>query len=142
MKTLYIVRGPAGSGKSTYCKNVLIPKIKEQFGVDVVNHENDAYFTDEKGNYNWNAKDMPKAIAVCFANVKHDLETKGVAIVSNTFIKRNTMKEYYDLAHELGATVKVIRMETWYGSVHNVPAFVVKNMRNGIEPIEGEEIVK
>lgn len=141
-KTLYIVRGPAGSGKSTYCQKVLLPKIFEETGAKIENRENDAFFTDACGNYNWDPKKMWLAIKICRGQVQRDLEKYGVAVVSNTFIDMSSMKDYFKLAEDMGAEVKVIRMGNWYGSIHGVPEDKIQQMKDNMVDVPGEEIVK
>lgn len=139
---LYIVRGPAGSGKSTYCQEVLLPKIRKEFGVNIENRENDKFFTDANGKYNWNPNKLWLAIKHCQTWVKRDLENFGVAVVSNVFSTILSMKPYFEIAEKLGAEVKVIRMCNLYGSVHGVPKETIERMRATMQDCQGEELIK
>ena len=82
------------------------------------------------------------AIKICRGQIQRDLEKYGVAVVSNTFIDMSSMKDYFKLAEEMGATVKVIRMGNWYGSIHGVPEDKIQQMKDNMVDVPGEEIVK
>lgn len=138
---LYIVRGPAGSGKSTYCQKVLIPKIQKEFGVQVENRENDKFFIDSDGNYNWNPQKLWLAIKYCCNWVKRDLEKQGVAVVSNVFSTLRSMRPYFNLAEEMHADVEVLRMRNLYGSIHGVPEETIERMKSDIQDCAGEKFV-
>ena len=59
MKTLYIIRGLPGSGKSTLGES----------GIAVKSYSADDWFTDKEGNYNFNPMELPQAHEDCQARV-------------------------------------------------------------------------
>lgn len=138
---LYIVRGPSGSGKSTYCAQVLIPKIREEFGVLVENRENDKFFIDSNGDYKWNPHKLWLAMKHCCDWVKRDLEKQGVAIVSNVFSTLRAMRPYFDLAKEIGADVEVLRICNLHDSIHCVPEETIERVKSDMQDCPGEKFV-
>lgn len=68
---LIILRGPQGSGKSTFCTDfskLLSPKeISYTFSADL-------NMTDSKGNYHFDVTKLPEAHQKCYADAKSTLE--------------------------------------------------------------------
>jgi hypothetical protein len=68
---LIILRGPQGSGKSTFCNDfskLLSPKeVSYTFSADL-------NMTDSKGNYHFDAAKLPAAHQKCYADAKSTLE--------------------------------------------------------------------
>lgn len=126
-KELVLVRGAPGSGKST-----LAHKIGNQFGYSV--QENDAFFTDKNGKYEFDIAYHQHAKDVCFEKTRESLNLGKSAIVANTFTTLKEMEPYLDLAHQQNIKVNVIEMELQYNNVHSVPDFVVKDKLDKFEP--------
>lgn len=119
MRTLYIIRGLPGSGKST------LGSMLTQWNVS-----NDEYFTDKEGNYNFVASKLPEAFKYC-ENVTRSAMRQGVSVIAvcNTFVKREHMQVYLDMAKEHCYSVNIIVCTGNFGSVHNVPDYVMDRMR-------------
>lgn len=149
--TLYLIRGVAGSGKSTYAKKTLIPHLKAETGLaDIPHFEADDFFmrkqADGSVKYDFNPKLLGVAHARCFNNMCRAFESADFmtdVIVSNTFTTQKEMEEYLNWAEQNGIEVKVIRMNTWYGSVHDVPAEAIDRMRKKLaaNPFPGETVI-
>ena len=130
---LVLVRGASGSGKSTFV------------GKEYPNHvhlETDMYWYDDKGDYNFDPTKLKTAHEWCQRETLNALKDGKNVVVSNTFIKKWEIEPYINMAKELGIPYKIYRMTAQYDNVHGVPLKVVKRMRDTIEPIDGETIVK
>lgn len=122
-KVLYIIRGLPGAGKSTLGK-----KIAEAcFSAD-------DYFTDERGNYNFNKERIGDAHRYCqgAVNTAMLIQMKEIA-VANTFTRKSEMEAYYQLAEKYGYSVVEITMKSPFQNIHNVPEEVIKNMKDRFE---------
>jgi len=124
-KTLYIVRGLPGSGKSTFAK---------QLTSNVF--EADHYFYDNDGNYNFNPSEIKEAHKECQQSVGYAMESGIPKIaVSNTFTQEWEMSPYFELAEKHGYKVFVTIVENRHGgkNVHGVPDDKVEIMKNRFE---------
>ena len=111
MKTLYIVRGLPGSGKSSLAKKV----------TEIV-YSADDFFTNKKGEYNFNVKLLGKAHEWCWGKVRDAMYLGVEAVaVANTFTQAWEAEKYYQIAEEYGYSVFVIECQNDYGNVHDVP---------------------
>ena len=129
MPTLYIVRG------------LIAPYVCE----------NDQYFIDQQGNYNWSADKVKEAAAYCHGLVEGLMRAKINDIaVCNTHTRPWEFEKYIKLAkvHEYNIKVKVMN-NLWSWSVdacyklnsHNVPKQVIESMKDRWEDYEGEQFV-
>ncbi len=126
MKTLILLRGLPGAGKSTLAKTLGFKQ----------NHnwvEADMYFTAPDGTYRW--KDDEAYIAHAWCRNQADLMmTREIdrICVSNTFTRESEMKPYYELAGKYGYQVITIIVENRHGGVnqHSVPADTLQKMKN------------
>jgi predicted kinase len=126
MKKLFIIRGCAGSGKSTFAKTLGCPVF-----------EADQYFIDsETGEYKFDASKIKLAHNWCKLRVEHSMEDGVDKIaVSNTFTQEWEMKPYFELAQEHGYMVFSIIVENRHGgtNIHGCPEEKVEQMRNRFE---------
>ena len=123
MKTLTLIRGLPGSGKTT-----LATRSRFYFTAQI---EADDYFYDDYGNYVFDPTKLQEAHDWCQKNTKRYLQEElyeGVN-VSNTFTTLSEMKPYYLLAKELGAELNVITCQGSFGSVHDVPQETYDKMK-------------
>jgi predicted kinase len=126
MKTLYLLRGLPGAGKSTLASQL-----------SDVHFEADMYFTNEIGHYLFNAADLKKAHAWCQAEVENAMilnHTTGGnerIAVSNTFTQSWEMEHYFKLAETYGYRVFSIIVENRHGgeNLHSVPEDKIEAMR-------------
>lgn len=119
-KELILVRGAPGSGKST-----LALLISREFGYDI--HENDSFFTNKNGEYNFDINFHQHAKDVCFEKTCESLDLDRSVVVSNTFTTIKEMEPYLEFAKKRMINVNVIEMDLQYDNVHSVPDFVVKD---------------
>lgn len=120
-KSLFIVRGVSGSGKTT---------VAQMLSEGCFPHyEADMYFYDSDGNYNWKQQDLSKAHKWCQANVETMLSLSlPKVIVSNTFTTEKEMQPYIELAEKYGYTVFSLVVEHRHsgGSLHEVPEEILE----------------
>ena len=131
---LYLIRGLPGAGKSTYARGMIARGEAHAY------YEADMFFIRD-GEYKFNPKLIRDAHAWCRRKAFDGLAHGKTIIVSNTFTKLWEMEEYMAYARRHGIPFAVIRLNTQYGSIHNVPQEVVEQMRNRFEDYEGEGII-
>ena len=151
MKTLFLIRGISGSGKTTTA-NLL----SENGKYPVLSA--DMYFEDSEGNYNWNPSKLKDAHAWCKFQVetlmKHyridyytnvDIQNSSKIFgkfgnylaqldkifVANTFTQEWEMEDYFKLAEQYGYQVVSLIVENRHGNknVHSVPDEKVEQMK-------------
>lgn len=121
MKTLIILRGVSGCGKSTvadYIKEITNPNI------ETLHYEADMFFYDEKGQYSFDASQLPSAHKWCRDSVMVAMDANiGQIIVSNTFTTEWELKHYLELAEEYGYNAFSLVVENRHGNkdIHDVP---------------------
>lgn len=123
---LFIIRGLPGSGKSTKARQML------REGQITKHLESDMYFESTEG-YIFDKDKLPEAHAWCRKECRKALERGENIAVTNTFIRRWEAQDYFDMAMEYGADVKVIECKESYGSIHDVPEAVLKIMKENWE---------
>ena len=117
---LYIIRGLPGSGKSTFAKKLL------QGGKVQQHLEAAEFMTDENGNYKFDPTILQKCHQQCQMWVKYYLDLGQSVVVSNTFSRKWEILAYT----RMGKEFEVIEMKGNYQNVHNVPQFIIDNMKN------------
>jgi predicted kinase len=126
MKTLYIVRGIPGSGKSTFAQSLDCPVF-----------EADQYFIDsETGEYKFDGSKIKLAHNWCKLRVEQSMEDDFQKIaVSNTFTQEWEMDAYYELAKQYGYRVFSLIVENRHEGVneHGVPEDKLELMKNRFE---------
>lgn len=131
MRTLILVRGLPGAGKST---------IAHSYGRMVI--EADQYFLNDKGEYKFDRSKLHHAHRDCQGRVEFQMITshhrgdeQDTIVVANTFTQEWEMKPYFELAERYGYQVSTIIVENRHGSksVHDVPEKAVEKMRRRFE---------
>ena len=107
MKTLYILRGIPGSGKSTYAKR-FIELYTNLFHATAIKCSADDFFIDKHGVYKFDATKLYAAHRQC----QHKAATamrQGIdlVIIDNTNTTDKEMRPYIDIAKENGYAVRV-----------------------------------
>lgn len=119
---LYIIRGLPGAGKSTLAMRMI--------GDHMIYFEADMWMVDEKGKYKFDPARLEYAHSMCQKAVLYNLQKDKEVIVSNTFTRIREMQPYIDM----GFPFTVITVEGNHGSIHNVPAEKIEEMRVRWEP--------
>lgn len=130
MKTLVIIRGISGSGKSTYAKSL----------VGYKHFEADEFFMVD-GVYKYDPKFIKCAHEWCFANTLKALLEGDCVCVSNTFTRIFEMQRYFDITFLMDIKILVREMKTEYTNTHGVPPKVIQSMKDRWEEIP-EDIIK
>jgi predicted kinase len=129
MKTLYIVRGVPGSGKSTFAKSI--------GGIHI---EADQFFMMD-GKYNFDITKIKLAHKYCQNQTEAWMKTDGTQVnndkivVSNTFTQEWEMEPYFKLAEKYGYRTFSLIVENRHGGVneHDVPEDKLELMKNRFE---------
>ena len=129
MKTLYIVRGVPGAGKSTFAKSI--------GGVHI---EADQFFM-MNGKYNFDITKIKLAHKYCQNQTEAWMKTDGTQVnndkivVSNTFTQEWEMEPYFKLAEKYGYKTFSLIVENRHGGVneHGVPEDKLEIMKNRFE---------
>ena len=125
MKTLTLVRGVPGSGKTTLAK--------EMVDANTDHFEADMFFTDKEGNYKFNPKKLSKAHRWCQKKARKALKKGRNVVVANTFIRRHELQPYLEMAIDCNAEIHYITCSGDYKNTHGVPQKKVDDMRDNIE---------
>lgn len=121
-KTLFIVRGLPGSGKSTFAE-MLAEKMVNWFEADM--------FFEHAGEYKFEPKRLPAAHGWCQLKVETAMqEGFETVVVSNTFTRESELAPYVELATKYGYKVVSTIVENRHGgcSVHDVPLHTMEAM--------------
>ena len=129
MKTLYIVRGIPGSGKSTFAKSL-----------GRTHFEADMFFMKD-GVYKFDVSKIKEAHKWCQDSVNTAMilnNTSGLnetIVVSNTFTQEWEMKPYFEMADQYDYRVFSIVVENRHGGIneHGVPEDKIEQMKNRFE---------
>jgi predicted kinase len=123
MKTLILLRGLPGAGKSTFAKTL--------GGIHI---EADHYFMKD-GEYKFDASKLKQAHEHCRTSTEGWMMEGYNIVVSNTFTQEWEMDAYYELAKKYGYRVYSIIVENRHGGVneHGVPADKLEQMKNRFE---------
>ena len=121
MKTLTLIRGLPGSGKTS-----LADELIEAYTRGI---EADSFFYDDYGNYVFDETKLRAAHEWCQHQTREMLKDGYNVLVSNTFTTLREMKEYYLMAKELGVTLNVITCQGQFGNLHDVPEETMEKMR-------------
>lgn len=125
MKTLYLLRGLPGAGKSTLAK--------ELGGIIL---EADQYFVELNTNeYKFDPSKLKDAHNDCRMRCEQWMETGYQIVVSNTFTQEWEMKLYYDLANRFDYRVFSLIVENRHNgkNIHGCPDDKIEQMRSRFE---------
>lgn len=124
--TVIILRGIPGNGKSTLAEYL------NGLTDDAVICCADDYFTDDKGNYNFDASKLFQAHRECSYKFEEAVKySKPLVILANTNTRTSDVNNYREMAIFYGYRVFVLTVENWHGGkdVHNVPEEAKERMK-------------
>jgi len=138
-KTLFILRGLPGSGKTTAAEILADTGVC----VDFMGNENEKYpvctaddYFMHDGEYKWNPSQIGFAHESCQNKCREAMFCQEIKIfVANTNTTAKEMAVYYDMAKEYGYQVVSLIVETRHDgkNVHNVSDEALQKMRNRFE---------
>lgn len=122
-KSLFLIRGLPGSGKSSFAKLICNQHV-----------EADKFFMQD-GEYKFDASKLKQAHEWCRNETERWMENGYDVVVSNTFTQEWEMKPYYELAEKYGYQVYSLVVENRHNGVneHNVPEEALMKMKNRFE---------
>lgn len=125
MKTLYLVRGVPGSGKSTFAQAMVAARMAHCC------IEADMWFMVD-GQYRFDPTQLRQAHEWCQNQVKENLDIGFSVVVSNTSTTEKEVQTYQKIAEEYGAKFVSVVVENRHGcdNIHNVPAEKVQQMKD------------
>lgn len=132
-QTLFLVRGIAGSGKTTFAKG-----LKSYFfcrGVRVDHWEADMFFESPNG-YDYKREERQLAHNWCYFNARKSLKDGHSVVVANTFVFHHHMEQYMKAAEELLIPVKIYEMAFNFRSIHDVQDSAVQSMRDNWQTLD------
>lgn len=123
MKTLILIRGLPGSGKTTLAKNISGCDSATTF-----HFEADQYFYED-GVYQFNPSKLKEAHELCQYNTSLMLRSYNdvTVIVANTFTTLKEMDYYFNLDFD---RLQIIDVQKQFKSVHDVPEEAMSRMKN------------
>lgn len=136
-KTLYLIRGVPGSGKTTMAEYIgdAVVYAAGSWGeiIPMARFEADQFFETDTG-YKWAQDRLGDAHIWCQSQARNAMET-GIpnVLVSNTFIKQWTLEPYRSLARVYDYTVFEIVCRGSFQNIHGVPDDKVEAMRRAFE---------
>ncbi len=132
MKTIFLLRGVPGAGKTTMAK----------FMTDLIGHRKaacfsaDDYMVDENGDHKYDPKRLPEVHGKCQDAVRKAMKRSRRAIfVHNTMTMNWELEDYFAMAAEHGYRVVSLIVENRHGnpSVHNLQPHDYDRFRDRFE---------
>jgi uridine kinase len=128
--TLFLIRGVAGAGKSTFA-NLL-----NQYALTMINLEADDFFQKYNAetnsfDYNFDPTKLKDAHQWCQSTAMHFLEQGFNVSVSNTSVTDWEVGQYMDIANLAGANFVSLIVENYHGNknIHGCPDEKVQQMK-------------
>lgn len=122
-KYLVIIRGVAGTGKSTLAKKVA------ESNPEWVHLEADMNFTSSYGKYIFDYEYLGFAHNWCATRTEELLQEGKSVIVSNTFTQDWELAIYMYLADKHGYEIVMQTMSNEYGSIHDIDEEIITEQR-------------
>ncbi len=132
MKVLYIVRGLSGSGKSSIARELVNNIWDSESNAFIKDfYSADDFFTDEKGDYNFDPSKIKEAHEECQKNVEFAMQRDCVRkiAVANTFSQAWEAEPYFKLAEKHDYHPFVLECQNDFGNIHGVPQESIDAMK-------------
>lgn len=129
MANLVVIRGIAGSGKSTAAQKL----VKAGY----THIEADMYHINKRtGLYDFDIDRKPAAWEWVKETVTNLLRNGQDVVLAGVFPTMPTLQYLKDGCDYVGHSFTVLTAETDYGSIHNVPPEVLSGMRAAWQPLD------
>lgn len=132
-KTLYIIRGLPGSGKSTLGEilaDTYMDYSRTVGGVKHYSYAADDWFTDNQGNYNFVPEELAQAHEDCRSRVLGAMLSGVESIaVCNTFTQSWEAEPYFKLCDMHDYSPVVVECQNNFGNIHDCPEDKIELMR-------------
>lgn len=128
-KTIYLLRGASGSGKSTFADSI------KNLNPDTLICCADDYFVNKLGDYVFDVSELSEAHTFCKNNFHLGIiEDKNTIVVSNTNTREWEWSFYEDLGRKHGYQIFHIILENRHGgeNIHGVPQEVLETQKERI----------
>ncbi|MBL0316430.1 MAG: AAA family ATPase [Flavobacteriales bacterium] len=125
-KSLIILRGLPGSGKTTLAHLISADGQHPVFGID-------DYFTDGDGNYHFDHLKNHLAYKHCETRTKQAMEDGlPIIILDNTYTLEWEIEPYFKLASDMGYQVHVMTVENRHHgqNTHGIPDDQIEKMKS------------
>ena len=139
-RTLYIIRGLPGSGKSTLGNRLATttrmynPHTKRW--ATTHSYAADDWYTNEQGEYNFVPEELPQAHEDCRARVLGAMLDKVTNIaVCNTFTQKWEADPYFKLCEQHNYTPVVVECQSKFNNIHGCPQEKIDEMSERWEAI-------
>lgn len=136
-KTLIIIRGVQGSGKTTLAQMIMRSEgYTERWGPDDrwCHFEADMYFINPiTGEYIFDGTKIGQAHRWCECNVNESMKEGKNIIVSNMFVKRKEMQVYLEMAEKYGYSTQEIICKGNFPNSHGVAKEKVEGRKQAFE---------
>lgn len=128
MKTLYVLQGVPGSGKSTVAR-----AMAHGLTNCVICSTDDFFYQD--GEYRFDPARLAENHAKNLSRAVSCMQNGFTVILDNTNIKRWHVQPYVEAARENGYSVVYIRVNGQFANIHGVPDHTVCRMRDEMEDL-------
>lgn len=136
VKTLILLRGIPGSGKSTVATALM------RMFPNAEHYEADQYWMKD-GEYKFKPEELGLAHDWCHQKVSNALKARvETVIVANTFVKLWEMQEYLREALAYGYNLQVIDCQSTFTDIHEVPTNTLERMYQQKEVFDMKQFLK
>jgi predicted kinase len=136
-KTLTLIRGLPGSGKTTLATQLLLSD--DTLPTSVAFHaEADSYFCWPDGVYRYDKSKVAAAHEWCRISTEVHMRNDENVVVSNTFTRLWEMRPYAELARKFGYKLLIIEVNGRWPNEHGVSDEHISLMAKRWEPLPME----
>jgi predicted kinase len=129
VKTLYLLRGLQGCGKSSLARLLVA-----SFSTPLFHYEFDDFFTSEDGIYKFDKSLIKEAHDSCYNRTEATLRGGHSVVVSNTFAEVWQLERYIKLAEACDAVSFVMLVEGDFGSDKQHPPSTLAHTKKIWQP--------
>lgn len=132
-KTMFILQGAPGSGKSKIAEAIMRQAAAEDFFPAVICSTDQFFMVN--GKYVFDRTKLAECHKLNQDKAKQYLVNGYSVVIDNTNIKKIHVEPYVRIAKEAKAQIQIIRCYGKFQNVHGVPEEIVQRMRNEMEDL-------